>query len=141
MILLKVKKDALQVADFITANEMRFLKWTTQRRRDFVVAGAIRLKVIFFLAYRGRHPQSVEAIVAGIPIHSEYCGLFSGLPKALVKRIRRIHLFNIYSYFSNLTLCKRKAFNTTDTELNAIAAPATQGASNPIAAIGIPTVL
>jgi hypothetical protein len=41
----------------------------------------------------------------------------------------------------NLTLCKRNAFSTTDTELNAIAAPATHGASNPAAAIGIPTEL
>lgn len=41
----------------------------------------------------------------------------------------------------NLTLCKRNAFNTTDTELNAIAAPATHGARSPAAAIGIPTEL
>src|SRR5690606_17914382 len=44
-------------------------------------------------------------------------------------------------YFYNLTLFNRSAFVTTLTELNAIAAPATQGASNPIAAIGIPAVL
>ena len=48
--------------------EMRFLTQTIQRRRDFVVAGAIRLKAVFFLAYRGRHPQSVEAVLAGILI-------------------------------------------------------------------------
>lgn len=45
------------------------------------------------------------------------------------------------SYFANFTRCNRKAFNTTDTELNAIAAPATQGASSPNAAIGMPSVL
>ncbi|HJF32179.1 MAG TPA: hypothetical protein K8V56_10450, partial [Sporosarcina psychrophila] len=60
-----------------------------------MVAGAIRLKGIFFLAYRGRHPQSVEAVLAGILICSKYWGFFSGLSKALVKHIRRIHLFNI----------------------------------------------
>jgi len=29
-----------------------------------VVAGARRLKVVFFPAYRGRHPQSGEAVLA-----------------------------------------------------------------------------
>lgn len=37
--------------------------------------------------------------------------------------------------------CKRRALSTTDTELNAMAAPATHGASKPIAAIGIPIEL
>ena len=45
-----------------------------------------------------------------------------------------------FTYF-NFTLCNRNAFNTTDTELNAIAAPATQGAKKPNAAIGIPKPL
>src|SRR5699024_11761972 len=40
-----------------------------------------------------------------------------------------------------LALFKRRELETTLTELNAIAAPATHGASNPIAAIGIPAVL
>ncbi len=44
-------------------------------------------------------------------------------------------------YLSNFTLCRRKEFRTTDTELKAIAAPATHGARRPIAAIGMPTVL
>ena len=44
-------------------------------------------------------------------------------------------------YLSNFTLCRRKEFRTTDTELKAIAAPATHGASKPMAAIGMPTVL
>ncbi|HJF30341.1 MAG TPA: hypothetical protein K8V56_01015, partial [Sporosarcina psychrophila] len=34
----------LQVAGPIPENEMRYLKQTIQRRRDFVVAGAIRLR-------------------------------------------------------------------------------------------------
>ncbi|AMQ04706.1 hypothetical protein AZE41_01280 [Sporosarcina psychrophila] len=68
MILLIVKKDVLQLADFITDNEMLFLTLTIQRRRIFVVAGAIRLKGIFFLAYRGRHPQSVEAVLIGVQV-------------------------------------------------------------------------
>lgn len=34
-----------------------------------------------------------------------------------------------------------KAFETTLNELNAIAAPATHGASNPAAAIGMPALL
>lgn|GEM_PF-5961060 len=37
--------------------------------------------------------------------------------------------------------CNLSEFNTTDTELSAIAAPATHGASKPIAAIGMPSVL
>ncbi len=44
-------------------------------------------------------------------------------------------------YFSNLTLCSRSEFMTTETELNAIAAPASHGASNPAAAIGMPREL
>src|SRR6478609_3048048 len=39
------------------------------------------------------------------------------------------------------TRCRRNAFNTTDTELRAIAAPANHGAKNPKAAIGIPNTL
>lgn len=42
------------------------------------------------------------------------------------------------SYFSKLVRCRRKAFKTTDTELNAIAAPATRGAK---AAIGKPIII
>ncbi|AMQ06109.1 hypothetical protein AZE41_09325 [Sporosarcina psychrophila] len=53
-------------------------------------------QAVFFLAYRGRHAQSVEAILAGILISSKYWDFFSGLPKAFVMRIRRIHLVNIY---------------------------------------------
>ncbi len=37
-----------------------------------MVAGAIRLKAVFFPAYRGRHPQSAEAVLAGFLIHSPY---------------------------------------------------------------------
>jgi hypothetical protein len=40
-----------------------------------------------------------------------------------------------------LTRFKRSELDTTVTELNAIAAPATQGANNPRAAIGIPPKL
>lgn len=43
--------------------------------------------------------------------------------------------------FYNFTRCNRNAFNTTDTELKAMAAPANHGARKPIAAIGIPIVL
>ncbi|AMQ07559.1 hypothetical protein AZE41_17355 [Sporosarcina psychrophila] len=50
---------------------------------------------VFFPAYRGRHPQSAEAIFVGFLFHSKYWDFFSGFPKALVKRISRIHLFNI----------------------------------------------
>jgi len=39
------------------------------------------------------------------------------------------------------TRCNRKAFSTTETELNAIAAPATHGARKPAAAIGMPSEL
>ena len=39
------------------------------------------------------------------------------------------------------TRCKRKAFSTTETELSAIAAPATHGARNPAAATGMPSEL
>src|SRR5699024_10842687 len=46
----------------------------------------------------------------------------------------------MYLYYI-LTLFKRSEFVTTLTELNAIAAPAIQGASKPIAAIGIPALL
>ncbi len=56
---------------------MRFLKKTIQRRCVFVVAEAIRLKVVFFLAYRGRHPQSVEAVLAGLLFHSPCIETFS----------------------------------------------------------------
>ena len=45
------------------------------------------------------------------------------------------------AYLFNLTRCSRSAFMTTDTELNAIAAPASHGAKNPAAAIGMPTEL
>lgn len=45
------------------------------------------------------------------------------------------------TYLLNLTRCSRSAFMTTDTELNAIAAPASHGAKNPAAAIGMPTEL
>jgi len=38
-----------------------------QRRRVLVVAEAIRLKANYFLAYRGRHPQSAEASRLGNP--------------------------------------------------------------------------
>lgn len=48
---------------------------------------------------------------------------------------------DLHFYYFNFTLCNRNAFNTTDTELNAIAAPATQGAKKPNAAIGIPNPL
>ncbi len=41
----------------------------------------------------------------------------------------------------NFTRCSLRAFRTTDTELNAIAAPATHGARKPAAAIGMPTEL
>lgn len=41
----------------------------------------------------------------------------------------------------NFKRFKRNAFKTTETELNAIAAPATQGANNPNAATGIPMIL
>ncbi len=41
----------------------------------------------------------------------------------------------------NLTFFNLNAFVTTLTELNAIAAPATQGARIPTAAIGMPAVL
>lgn len=43
--------------------------------------------------------------------------------------------------YRTLTRCRRSALRTTETELNAIAAPATHGANKPIAAIGIPSVL
>ncbi len=36
---------------------------------------------------------------------------------------------------------KRNAFNTTETELNAIAVPASHGAKKPLAAIGMPIKL
>jgi len=29
-------------------------------------------QLVFFLAYRGRHPQSVKAVLAGILISSKY---------------------------------------------------------------------
>ena len=45
--------------------------------------------------------------------------------------------FHIY----NFTFCNRNALRTTDTELNAIAAPASHGARKPRAATGIPRVL
>ena len=37
-----------------------------------MVAGAIRLKVVFNPAYRGRHPQSIEAVLAGFLILSVF---------------------------------------------------------------------
>jgi hypothetical protein len=46
---------------------------------------------------------------------------------------------SLYPYI--LTRFKRSELDTTVTELNAIAAPATQGANNPRAAIGIPPEL
>lgn len=56
-----------------------------------------------------------------------------------------LHLFrgegNSSLHYLNFIRCNRNAFNTTDTELNAIAAPATQGANSPAAAIGIPIEL
>ncbi len=54
---------------------------------------------------------------------------------------RRALTLRFFVHSLNFTRCKRNAFSTTDTELNAIAAPATQGASNPAAAIGIPIEL
>lgn len=54
----------------------------------------------------------------------------------------RGHSNNSYPFFYyNFTFCNRNAFNTTETELNAIAAPASQGAKKPTAATGIPTEL
>ena len=44
-------------------------------------------------------------------------------------------------YLSIFTFWSLKAFSTTETELNAIAAPATQGARKHDAAIGMPIVL
>lgn len=41
----------------------------------------------------------------------------------------------------SFTRCKRSAFSTTETELNAIAAPASHGARKPAAAIGMPITL
>lgn len=41
----------------------------------------------------------------------------------------------------SFTLCRRSAFSTTETELRAIAAPASQGARKPAAATGMPIVL
>lgn len=43
--------------------------------------------------------------------------------------------------FYNFTFCNRNALRTTETELNAMAAPASQGARKPRAAIGIPSEL
>ena len=65
----------LQIANLLPDNEMGLVQLTIQRRRDFVVAGAISLKVAFFLAYRGRHPQSVEAILGGFQSLSITMGL------------------------------------------------------------------
>jgi len=63
-----------------------------------VVAEAIRLKGVFFLAYRGRHPQSVEAVLVGVLFYARY-QTFQQPPKSLVKCIRHIYLFNIYRVF------------------------------------------
>jgi len=65
LILIWFKNDTLQVADLIPDSEMCLLKKIILRRRDFVVAEAIRLKAVSFPAYRGRHPQSGEAVLAG----------------------------------------------------------------------------
>ncbi len=63
---------------------------------------------------------------------SKYCFLFKSICN---------YSIDLKFYYFNFTLCNRNAFNTTDTELNAIAAPATQGAKKPNAAIGIPKPL
>jgi len=103
ILILSIALGFLFLAFAIIDKEMRYLKFTIRRRRAFVVAEVIRLKAVFFPACRGRHPQSVEAVLAGFLIHSRYLDLFSSLPKALVKSIRRIHLFNIYSKEKNST--------------------------------------
>jgi len=56
-------------------NEIPLLK-TIQRKRDFVVAEAIRLKAGFFPAYRERHPQSAAAVLAGVSNHSMYWDIY-----------------------------------------------------------------
>ena len=68
------------------------------------------------------------------------------VPRIVSRSLRGLFLRKLFvnclsAWHYNFTRCKRRAFNTTDTELNAIAAPATHGASRPIAAIGIPNVL
>ena len=50
-------------------------------------------------------------------------------------------LYPGYPMIYNFTRCSLNAFNTTETELKAIAAPATHGARKPSAAIGIPMTL
>ncbi len=47
----------------------------------------------------------------------------------------------LFAQLHFFTRCSLNAFNTTDTELKAMAAPATHGARSPAAAMGMPIVL
>ena len=87
-----------------------------------------------------------EATHAGMhepKIHSSALVKTSWLRLIRTSTGKEINKVDSFAYFLSVTfaLWSLSAFKTTETELNAMAAPATQGAKSPEAAIGIPMEL